>query len=70
MSIELAANPDYWGGAPSITQRCSYEFVSEGGTRLAGLKSDQFDLITNLAPQDVEQAPQFAANVRARSTRS
>ena len=27
----------------------TYEFVSEGGTRLAGLKSDEYDLITNLA---------------------
>ena len=35
----------------------TYEFVSEGGTRLAGLKSGRYDLITNLPPQDVEQAP-------------
>jgi peptide/nickel transport system substrate-binding protein len=62
VSIELAANPDYWGGAPSIAD-VTYEFVSEGGTRLAGLKSGQYDLITNLPPQDVEQAPQ-AANIQ------
>jgi peptide/nickel transport system substrate-binding protein len=59
VSIELAANPDYWGGAPSISN-VTYQFVSEGGTRLAGLKSGQYDLITNLPPQDVEQAPQSA----------
>jgi peptide/nickel transport system substrate-binding protein len=62
VSIELAANPDYWGGAPSIAD-VTYEFVSEGGTRLAGLKSGEYDLITNLPPQDVEQAPQ-AANLQ------
>ena len=59
VSIELTANDDYWGGAPSITD-VTYEFVSEGGTRLAGLKSGEYDLITNLPPQDVEQAPQPA----------
>ena len=59
VSIELAANPDYWGDAPSIAS-VTYEFVSEGGTRLAGLKAGQYDLITNLPPQDVEQAPASA----------
>ncbi len=59
VGIELAANPDYWEGAPSISN-VNYEFVSEGGTRLAGLKSGEYDLITNLPPQDVEQAPQPA----------
>jgi peptide/nickel transport system substrate-binding protein len=34
--------------------------VAEGGTRLAGLKSGKYDLITNLPPQDVDQAPQSA----------
>ena len=38
----------------------NYEFVSEGGTRLAGLKSGEYDLITNLPPQDVDQAPKPA----------
>ena len=59
VSIELAANPDYWDGAPSISS-VFYEFVAEGGTRLAGLKSGEYDLITNLPPQDVDQAPQSA----------
>jgi peptide/nickel transport system substrate-binding protein len=59
VSIELAANPDYWDGVPPVSD-VTYEFVSEGGTRLAGLKSGEYDLITNLPPQDVEQAPQPA----------
>jgi peptide/nickel transport system substrate-binding protein len=57
--IQLEANPDYWGDKPSIT-KVSYEFVAEGGTRLAGLKSGKYDVITNLPPQDVDQAPQSA----------
>ncbi len=59
VSIELAANADYWDGAPSVSS-VNYEFVSEGGTRLAGLKSGEYDLITNLPPQDVDQAPKPA----------
>jgi len=58
--VELAANPDYWDGAPSITS-VRYEFVSEAGTRLAGLKSERYDLITNLAPNTVEEAPKYEA---------
>ncbi len=60
VSIELTANATYWGGAPSIAA-VRYEFVTEAGTRLAGLKSGSYDLITNLAPNDVEQAPAYAA---------
>ena len=60
--IKIEVNADYWGDAPSIT-KVNFEFVAEGGTRLAGLKSGQYDLITNLPPQDVDQAPQ-SANVQ------
>lgn len=60
VAIDLAANPDYWGDTPPITE-VTYRFVTEGGTRLAGLKSGQYDLITNLPPNDVSQAPQSAA---------
>jgi peptide/nickel transport system substrate-binding protein len=63
VDIKLEANEDYWGGAPTI-KNVTYEFVSEGGTRLAGLKSGKYDLITNLPPQDVDQAPQ-AAHIQA-----
>jgi peptide/nickel transport system substrate-binding protein len=57
--ITLEANADYWGDAPKV-DTVRYAFVTEAGTRLAGLKSGQYDLITNLAPQDVEQAPNSA----------
>jgi len=58
-ALTLEANADYWGDAPEV-DTVNYEFVTEAGTRLAGLKSGQYDLITNLAPHDVEQAPAFA----------
>lgn len=57
--VELAANPDYWGGAPSIAT-VNYAFVTESGSRFAGLLSGDYDLITNLSPADVPQAPQVA----------
>ena len=54
--VSLAANASYWGGAPSIPT-VRYEFAEESATRLAGLSSGKYDLITNLAPQDTGQAP-------------
>lgn len=61
--ITLEANADYWDGAPSIS-RVTYNFVGESGTRLSGLLADQFDLITNLLPEDTAavegQGKQFA----------
>ena len=68
VSIELAANPDYWGGAPSIAN-VHYEFVTEGGTRLAGLKSGQYRPHHQPGPEDVDQAPQPIRRSRRRSTR-
>lgn len=55
-SIELAANPDYWGTAPSI-QDVEFRFISEFGTRLSSLLSGETDLITNLLPEFVERVP-------------
>jgi peptide/nickel transport system substrate-binding protein len=59
VDITLEANADYAGGAPKIS-KVTYEFIDDGATRLAGLKSGKYDLITNLAPQDVSQAPASA----------
>lgn len=57
--IVLEANADYWGGAPKIG-RVTYKFIDEPGTRLAGLLSGEYDVITNLQPEDVDRAPQAA----------
>ncbi len=55
-SVVLEANPDYWGDAPSI-QQVTFRFIEESGTRLSGLLSGEFDLITNLSPDDADTAP-------------
>ena len=57
--IVLVANPDYWGGAPSI-DKVTYRFVGESGTRLSGLVAGEFDVITNLLPEFVESVPKSA----------
>lgn len=58
-SATLEANPDYWDGAPAVAQ-VEYRFISESGSRLAGLLAGDYDLIANLNPSDVPQAPQSA----------
>ena len=60
VDIVIVANEDYWGEGGTIGQ-VTYEFSDDAATRLAGLKSERYDLITNLAPSDVEQAPAFAS---------
>lgn len=60
--VTIEANPDYWGDPPSI-ETVTYNFVEEPGTRLSGLLAGEFDLITNLSPEDVDRAPK-AASVR------
>jgi peptide/nickel transport system substrate-binding protein len=57
--VTLEANPDYWDGPPSIAG-VRYEFVEEGGSRLAGLLAGEYDVIANLHPEDVERVPQAA----------
>lgn len=59
-TITLTVNPDYWGETPSI-DTVNYRFVEESGTRLAGLLSGEYDLITNLQPEFVDQVPNSAA---------
>ncbi|MFT3690370.1 ABC transporter substrate-binding protein [Paenirhodobacter sp.] len=58
--LTLAANPDYWGGAPQIKE-VTYRFVPEPGTRLSGLMAGEFDLITNLLPEFAASAPKAVA---------
>ena len=60
VDIVIVANEEYWGEGGTIGQ-VTYEFSDDAATRLAGLKSERYDLITNLAPSDVEQAPAFAS---------
>jgi peptide/nickel transport system substrate-binding protein len=56
-NVVLEANQDYWGTKPSI-RKVTYRFVSDSGTRLAGLMAGEFDLITNLLPEFTKKVPQ------------
>jgi peptide/nickel transport system substrate-binding protein len=58
--IVLELNPNYWGPKPEV-ERIVYRFVPEPGTRLAGLKSGDFDLITQLLPEYQKEVPQLAS---------
>ena len=56
-NVILEINPAYWGARPAI-QKVTYRFVSDSGTRLAGLMAGEFDLITNLLPEFTKKVPQ------------
>jgi peptide/nickel transport system substrate-binding protein len=56
-NVILETNPAYWGAKPAI-QKVTYRFVSDSGTRLAGLMAGEFDLITNLLPEFTKKVPQ------------
>ncbi|MFN3497839.1 MAG: ABC transporter substrate-binding protein, partial [Pannonibacter indicus] len=43
-SISLAANPDYWGGAPKLSE-LEYRFISEPATAVAELQFGRVDLV-------------------------
>jgi peptide/nickel transport system substrate-binding protein len=59
--VVLEANPDYWGEPKPTIERVTYKFVEESGTRLSGLLAGEFDLMTNLLPEDAERAPKSAS---------
>lgn len=52
-SIELAANPKYWGGAPKV-KNVEFQFVKEPGTALANLRGGQVQWTDNLPPAQVQ----------------
>lgn len=52
--ITLTANPDYWGGAPSLGG-LEYRFISEPATALASLKAGDIDWTDVVPAQQVEQ---------------
>ena len=69
VDIVLVANEEYWGEGGTIGQ-VTYEFSDDAATRLAGLKSERYDLITNLAPSGRRAGARPTRRARARSTRS
>lgn len=52
--ITLAANPDYWGGAPTLGG-IEYQFISEAATALAALRSGEIDWTDVVPPQQVAE---------------
>ena len=59
--VVLEANADYWGDPKPTIDRVNYRFVEESGTRLSGLLAGEYDLMTNLLPEDAERAPKSAS---------
>lgn len=51
--IVLAANEDYWGGAPQVAG-VEFSFISEGATALAALRSGEADWTDSIPLQQVE----------------
>jgi peptide/nickel transport system substrate-binding protein len=49
----LAAHDAYWGGRPPARE-ISFTVVPEASSRLAGLRAGDFDLVTNLLPEQAE----------------
>ncbi|MCK6579809.1 MAG: ABC transporter substrate-binding protein [Anaerolineae bacterium] len=54
--IELEANAEYWGGAPSIS-RVVIRPIPEESTRLAALQAGEVDFVRDLIPEQIDQAP-------------
>lgn len=59
--ITLTANPNYWGSPKPTIQTVTYKFVPEESTQLAGLAAGNFNVITNLIPEDASRAPKAIA---------
>lgn len=53
-SIRLVAFDDYFGGLPTAAT-VTFREVPEPSTRVAGLVSGEFDIITNVAPDQIPQ---------------
>jgi len=59
--ITLSANTSYWGTPKPSISSVTYKFVPEESTQLAGLAAGNFNLITNLIPEDASRAPKAIA---------
>ncbi|MBB4000463.1 ABC transporter substrate-binding protein [Aureimonas pseudogalii] len=44
VDIKLAANPDYWGGAPKLSE-LEYRFIAEPSTAVAELQAGRVDIV-------------------------
>ncbi|MCZ4345414.1 ABC transporter substrate-binding protein [Devosia neptuniae] len=53
-AIHLVAFDDYFGGTPTAAS-VTFREVPEPSTRVAGLVSGEFDIVTNVAPDQIDQ---------------
>ena len=51
--VRLDAHDEYWGGRPPA-RGVSFTVVPEASSRLAGLRAGDYDLVTNLLPEQIE----------------
>ena len=51
--VVLEANDEFWGDAPTAS-KITYQVVGEPATRVAGLISGEYDIITTLTPDDTK----------------
>lgn len=59
VSVRLERHAEYWGERPDISG-IEFAFVAEAGTRIAGIQSGTYDLMTNLSATDMDSVPQSA----------
>jgi peptide/nickel transport system substrate-binding protein len=64
-SVKLVAFDDYFGGKPTAGT-VTFRVVPEQATRIAGLVSGEFDVATNIAPDQVAQINSYP-DIEARS---
>lgn len=64
-SVKLVAFDDYFGGKPTA-QSVTFSVVPEQATRIAGLVSGEFDIATNIAPDQIDQVNSYS-DVETRS---
>ncbi|ONG53325.1 oligopeptide ABC transpoter oligopeptide-binding protein [Pseudoroseomonas deserti] len=49
VNVQMAAHADYWGGRPPFAS-IEYRIVPEVASRVAGLRSGEYDIVTDLPP--------------------
>lgn len=53
--LVLTPFADYWGDAKAAAERVTFTVVPEIATRIAGLRSGQFDIITEVGPDHIPE---------------
>lgn len=58
--IDLTANTDYWGDAPSIPN-VTFRFIEEASTRVSAIQTGEVDIAVNMLPEYIDQLPQVVS---------